>query len=165
MTKVPRWIMLIMLAAVAAMQAGAQGSSVQPRKTVLFVCEHGTVKSLLAKVLFEQYAAEIGLDVGVVSRGTRPDSMVPAWMQSSLATDHVTLGAWRPQALAPADLRSASYVVSFDVPTSATLSARAPRVQWDGLPSVSANYASGRDAIRARVRLLADSLKRAGAAR
>lgn len=165
MTKVPRWMMPIMLAAVAAMQAGAQGSGAQARPTVLFVCEHGNVKSLLAKVFFERYADEIGLDVEAVSRGTRPDSVVPAWMQSSLATDHVTLGAWRPQALALADLLSASYVVSFDVPTSATVGARAPHVQWDGLPSVSANYASGRDAIRARVRLLADSLKRASAAR
>ena len=165
MTKVPRWMMLLMLTAVAALPAGAQGSSAQPHKTVLFVCEHGNVKSLLAKVLFERYAGEIGLDVGAVSRGTRPDSVVPAWMQSSLAIERVILGAWRPQVLAPADLLSASYVVSFDVPTSATAGAQAPRVQWDGLPSVSANYASGRDAIRARVRLLADSLKRASVAR
>ena len=165
MRKVQRWIVLIVLTAVAAMRVGAQDSGAQPRRTVLFVCEHGTVKSLLAKVLFEQYAAEIGLDVGVVSRGTRPDSIVPAWMQFSLATDHITLGAWRPQALTPADLQSASYVVSFDVPTSATSGARVPRAQWDGLPSVSADYVGGRDAMRTRIHLLADSLKRAHSAR
>ena len=165
MTKMRRRMTLMILAAVTAMQADAQGGAAPPRRSVLFVCEHGTVKSVLAKVLFEQYAAEIGLDVRAVSRGTRPDSIVPAWMQSGLATDRVSLGAWRPQALAPADLRSASYVVSFDVPTSATGGTRAPRVQWDSLPSVSANYASGREAIRARVRWLADSLKRASAAR
>lgn len=37
----------------------------------------------------------------------------------------------------------------------------APRAQWDGLPSVTQDYAAGRDAIKARVRLLVDPLRRA----
>lgn len=49
--------------------------------TVLFVCEHGTVKSLLARVLFERYAKEVGLPMIAVSRGTKADSVVPAWMR------------------------------------------------------------------------------------
>ena len=128
--------------------------------TVLFVCEHGTVRSLLAKVFFEQYAAEAGLRMQAVSRGTKADSSVPAWMQQGLDADHIALGNWRPRTLVPADLASASYIVSFDVPSAATAGARAPREQWDGLPSVSKDYASGREAIRTRVRALVDSLKR-----
>ena len=139
----------------------AQPAVTSSAKPVLFVCEHGTVKSLLAKVLFEQYAAEVGLTVQAVSRGTRADSAVPPWMLLGLAADHVDLGTWRPQPLAPADLANASYVVSFDVPASATAAAPVPRALWDSLPSVSRDYASGRDAIRARVRHLVDSLKRA----
>src|SRR5215213_9190652 len=58
--------------------------------TVLFVCEHGTVKSLLARVLFDEYAQEVGLGMRAVSRGTHPDTAVPPWMMKQLAFDHVT---------------------------------------------------------------------------
>lgn len=140
--------------------AGAQTARART-DTVLFVCEHGTVKSLLAKVLFERYAKEVGLSMIAVSRGTKADSVVPAWMQQNLMADRVSLGSWTPRALQASDLKSASYVVSFDVPDSATSAARAPRALWNALPSVSTDYASGRDAINVRVRMLVDSLKRA----
>jgi arsenate reductase (thioredoxin) len=130
-------------------------------KTVLFVCEHGTVKSLLAKVLFEQYAEKIGLQMRAESRGTHADSIVPPWMLQGLALDHVDLGSWHPQTLGAGDLASASYIVSFDVPETATAAAKAPRTQWDGLPSVTQDYSKGRDAIKARIHQLVDSLKRA----
>lgn len=141
---------------------GAQQATVRPAPQVLFVCEHGTVKSLLAKLLFDEYAAQVGLQMQAVSRGTRADSAVPPWMQARLATDHLALGSWRPQSLAPQDLATASLVVSFDIPPAATATAHAPRARWDGLPSVSTQYADGRDSIKARVRQLVDSLKRAG---
>ena len=133
--------------------------------TVLFVCEHGTVRSLIAKVYFEKYAAEAGLDMQAVSRGTRADSALPAFMVQGLAADRIALGSWRPQTLQPLDLKSASLVVSFDVPTEATATATVPRIEVNGLPSVSANYEVGRDAIKQRVRQLVDSLKRAGVTR
>ena len=150
---------LALIAAPALLRA--QRAPNAPAKTVLFVCEHGTVKSLLAKVLFEQYAAEVGLDMQAVSRGTRADSVVPTWMLQGLAADKITLGAWRPQTLAPSDLATASMVVSFDVPPAATTAAHVPRARWDGTPSVSKDYATGREAIKLRVHQLVDSLKRA----
>ena len=152
-------VFLLILA--SSPRAGAQKAASPPAPTVLFVCEHGTVRSLLAKVLFEEYAAEAGLRMQAVSRGTRADSTVPPWMLQGLAADHVTLGSWQPQTLRPMDLASASHVVSFDVPRDATAGTHASREQWDGLPSVSKDYAVGRDAIKARVHQLVDSLKRA----
>jgi len=143
-------------------RAGAQQPKAAPAQgTVLFICEHGTVKSLIAKVWFERYAAEAGLQMTALSRGTAVDSAVPPFMLAGLAADQFTLGSWHSQALAPADLANAAFVVSFDVPAAASAAAPAPRQQWDGLPSVSANFANGRDAIKARVRQLVDSLKRA----
>lgn len=152
---------LLVLSGALPTRGHAQQASARPPKTVLFVCEHGTVRSLLAKVLFEEYAAEVGLQMQAVSRGTRADSVIPLWMQRGLAADKVTLGSWRPQTLRPADLATASMVVSFDVPVTATADARVPRAQWDSLPSVSRDYAIGRDAIKVRVHQLVDSLQRA----
>lgn len=128
---------------------------------VLFVCEHGTVRSLIAKVLFEEYAAQVGLRMTAVSRGTAADSVVPPWLLQRLSADHIDIGSWRPQTLRASDLANASYVVSFDVPASATALAKAPRAQWDSLPSVSRDYITGRDAIKLRVHSLVDSLARA----
>jgi len=139
----------------------AQRAPTSTERTVLFVCEHGTVKSLLAKVLFEQYAEEVGLRMRAESRGTHVDSTVPPWMLRGLAQDHVDLGSWHPQGLRSTDLTTATYVVSFDVPPNATAGARGPRTQWDSLPSVSQDYSKGRDAIKVRVHQLVDSLKRA----
>jgi arsenate reductase len=152
---------LLTLTVAAPFTVAAQSTPARSAQTVLFVCEHGTVRSLLAKVFFEQYAAEVGLHMEAVSRGTRADSTVPDWMLHGLTTDHITLGDWRPQSLRPTDLANAAYVVSFDVPPGSTSGGPAPREQWDGLPSVSKDYAKGRDAIRVRVRALVDSLKRA----
>ena len=150
----------LILGALLSLTASAQHAGVKP-PTVLFVCEHGTVRSLLAKVLFEEYARKVGLRMNAVSRGTHADSIVPPWMQLGLGADHIALGPWRPQTLRPEDLADAAVIVSFDVPRSATNGARAQREQWDGLPSVSKNYTSGRDAIKLRVHALVDSLKRA----
>ncbi len=152
---------LVVVGAPHHLSAQRAATSTSTGGTVLFVCEHGTVKSLLAKVLFEQYAQEVGLRMRAESRGTHADSIVPPWMLRGLATDQVDLGSWRPQSLRPADLATASYVVSFDVPQSATAAARAPRTQWDSLPSVTQDYSKGRDAIKVRVHQLVDSLKRA----
>ena len=154
-------LVLSMLIAAAPRRLSAQQGVARPQETVLFVCEHETVRSLLAKLLFDEYAAEVGLPMRSVSRGTRADSAVPPWMERKLTTDHVALGAWRPQPLRPLDLAAASYVVSFDVPSAATDGARGARVQWDGLPSVSRDVATGRDALKVRVHQLVDSLKRA----
>lgn len=80
--------------------------------TVLFVCEHGTVKSLPAKLLFDQYAGEVGLPMRAISRGTAVDSVVPSWMQAALTADHLVLGTFRPLALQASDLTRATLVVS-----------------------------------------------------
>ncbi|MEP6621487.1 MAG: hypothetical protein ABJE47_19325 [bacterium] len=154
-------VLLALSACVFSHELGAQGASAAPPSgTVLFICEHGTVKSLLAKVLFEEYAKEVGLKMEARSRGTNLEPMVPPWMHKALAADGISVGTWLPQALTPVDLREATYVVSFDIPRALSAPALAPRAQWDGLPSVSQDYSAGRDAIKAKVRQLVDSLKR-----
>ena len=147
----------LILGTVVPLPGSAQQSGDVAPRTVLFVCDHGTVRSLLAKVLFDEYAEQVGLHVRAVARGTQADSSVPAWMQQGLVSDHVALGPWRPQTLRPTDLSDALHVFSFDVPSGA----RGSREQWNGLPSVSKDYARGRDAIKVRVHALVDSLKRA----
>lgn len=131
-------------------------------QTVVFVCEHGTVKSVVALAHFRQLARERGLPIRAISRGTAPDSSVPGLVREGLRRDGLTLGPFTPMAFTPADLASAVAVISFDQPSVAGLvSTRVPTARWDGLPAVSDDYRVARDSIRHRVARLVDSLDRA----
>jgi arsenate reductase len=126
---------------------------------VLFVCEHGSVKSLLAKLLFEQEARREGLEVRAVSRGISPDAEVPVWMRAALRRDGFDIGQWRPTALSAADIPSAHRVVIFDVNLPSDTEAQPTLERWDGLPPVSEDYLAGRDAIASRIEELVRELK------
>ena len=41
---------------------------------IIFVCEHGAAKSIIAATYFNKLAREKGLDVSAVARGTHPDA-------------------------------------------------------------------------------------------
>jgi arsenate reductase len=135
----------------------------QPADTqrIVFVCEHGTVKSVVAAALFNKLARERGLAAVALSRGTAPDSALPALVRDGLLADGA--GPWRarPTRLTAADVAGASLFVSFDQPIDALVDRRVPVRRWDGTPSVMASYRAGRDAILERVRALVAELERA----
>ena len=150
---------LALLAGIAS-TAGAQGKEAREMKTVVFVCEHGTAKSVIAMAYFEKLAREAGLPFRAISRGTSPDTVLPQFMLEGLKHDRLDVGAFTPKALGDEDLLSATLVVSFDQPTVAERT-RGPLQQWNGLPAVSVDYASGSEAIKQRVAHLIDSLAKA----
>ena len=148
------------LLAISGTASAQQVRSAPDSRTVVFVCEHGTVKSVVALVYFEQFARQAKLPMRAVSRGTAPDSALPLFMRERLRQDGFDLGAFTPTRFGSRDL-SAALIVSFDQPGVAGLvGGRAPTLAWDRLPSVSANYPVARDSIRQRVRALVDSLAR-----
>lgn len=59
----------------AAMILGAlmTAPEAQPVGTVLFVCEHGSAKSVVAAAHFNRLAEQRGLPFHAISRGTAPD--------------------------------------------------------------------------------------------
>ena len=148
-----------LLSAILSLALSSQQRPGAPKEdVVLFVCEHGTVKSVVAKLLFEEYAAHVGLSFRAESRGSSADSVVPPWMRARLSGIALPLSSFTPKTLVANDLARATYVVSFDLPAAVTAGARAPRVQWDSLPPASQQFDASRDAIRSRVHALVDSL-------
>ena len=148
----------------APMTLNSQGRSatVADSQTVVFVCEHGTVKSVIALAYFRQLARERHLNIRAISRGTAPDSAVLARVREGLRLDGLLLGPFQPARFTLADLASAVTVISFDQPGVADIvGGRVPTAQWDGLPAVSEDYRIARDSIRQRVSQLVDSLDRA----
>ena len=155
-------VSLILWGAPETLSSQVRSGAVSDSQTVVFVCEHGTVKSVVALAYFRQLAQERGLNIRAISRGTAPDSAVPARVREGLRLDGLPLGSFTPAEFTLADLVSAITVVSFDQPKVADIVAgRVPTAQWDGLPAVSENYRIARDSIRSRVARLVDSLDRA----
>jgi arsenate reductase (thioredoxin) len=146
-----------MLAELILMAAGASAPA------VVFVCEHGSVKSLIAQEWFNRRAAERGLALRAVSRGTAPDAAVPPAIVEALRRDGFDVTAFQPRALAAGE-GGAARVVAIGVDREALPSIDASRLErWEGIPPASQDYAAARDAIKARIEALIDAL--AGAAK
>jgi chromate transporter len=136
------------------MPAGEGGSSSRT-SVVVFVCEHGSAKSLVAASLFERMARERGLEVLAVSRGTAPDAAVPPAVVEALRGEGVDVAAFRPQALSEAEAAFARRVVAIGVDLRALVPAAAERLEaWDDIPPVSGGYPAARRAMVARIEVL-----------
>ena len=133
------------------------------REQVLFVCEHGAAKSVIAATYFNALAKARGLAVRATARGADPQGMPSASTVEGLARDGLTPVVDRPIRLEPGDLRASGHVVAFDCGVPAVSAMRATAVCWDDVPTVSDDYPRARDAIHAHVAALVDEAARAGA--
>ena len=86
---------LLLLALLPLTTADAQRSA-RDTQTIVFVCEHGTVKSVLAMAWFQKMAQSQHLPYKAVSRGTAPEASVPRMIRDSLRRDGITLGPFTP---------------------------------------------------------------------
>ena len=117
----------------------------KPVRTVLFVCEHGSAKSVVAAAHFNRIAADRGLPFHAISRGTVPDpEMAPAAVKGLLG-DGLKPADPVPAKLTQSDLDTAVRVVSFcDLPPD--LKVATPIQRWE-VPPVSTEYAKSREAM------------------
>ena len=130
----------------------AETGDPNPATTVVFVCEHGSVKSLIAMQWFNRLAAERGLKVRAISRGMTPDQAVPKGIVDNLLKDGFAVENFTPARLATSDLGAAERVVSIGIDTTIVTKDSKVRVdEWAGIPPASENYAASRDAIRKRI--------------
>lgn len=127
-----------------------------PKAMIVFVCEHGAAKSIIAAAYFNQFASHMGLDVKAVARGTNPDPELSPQTVKGLADDALKPTESAPQKLTEEDLQSAQRVVAFcNLPAEY----RRPIVleRWEDVPPVSEHYAKARDAIVERIRQMLNS--------
>jgi protein-tyrosine-phosphatase len=131
----------------------------EPARQVVFVCEHGSVKSVIAAQWFERLARERNLPLRSVARGVAPDDAVPLAVQENLAKDGFDVQALKPTALTEADIAEAAYVVAIgaDSPLFAGID-EATLEKWNDIPPASTQYAASRDAMRRRLATLIERL-------
>ncbi len=124
---------------------------------VVFICEHGAAKSVMAAAYFNRLAAERGLAERAISRGTAPDAAFAAGVLAGLKGDGLEGPKGTPQRVAAVDLEGAGRVVTFAVKLPEGMAAGS-LMGWDEVPSPSANYGVARDDIRKRVEKLVAEL-------
>jgi len=156
-------LLLLGLAVLAAITFPARSfaaDSPLDKRRVVFVCEHGSVKSLIAASYFNRSVQARGLPYRAIARGIAPEPTVPAAVQQGLGAIGIDVSTYVPQRFEPSDADGAWLVVSFDQDITAAVGGRARHLKWDNLPDVLPGYTRGRDEILTRVESLIDELSR-----
>jgi arsenate reductase (thioredoxin) len=143
---------LLVLAALAIPQAA---TAVEP--TVVFVCEHGAAKSVIATAYFNKIAAERGLRVRATYRGVNPQADLSVSAMRGLKEDGLWVDERKPSLISQSDVDVASviFAIGCALPSSAAASGKARN--WDDVPD-DRGYGPTRDAIKRHVEELVDML-------
>lgn len=131
---------------------------------ILFVCEHGNVKSLMAASYFNQLAQQSGSPFHAVARGTAPNSTtVPTTTLQELRRDGVDVSSFHPSKVGPSDISSSERVITIGVtlPKKMQSDARPKMEEWNDVPPAGTDYEAMRASLKDHVKkLLAELRKR-----
>jgi arsenate reductase (thioredoxin) len=131
-----------------------QTSTSAPR-TVVFICEHGAARSVIAAAYFNKLAAERHLNFHAIARGLTPQPDLSTASAIGLEQDGVPFPETKPQPLRPEEMQTAARVVAFcPLPKSLTQE----RVESFDVPAPNEGYGVARDAILVHVKALVDQL-------
>jgi len=146
--------------ALLALAALAVAQTVPPATPpmIIFVCEHGAAKSLIATAYFNKMAIERGLAARADFRGVDPQDALSVRAVAGLKTDGLTVPGGTPTAIGGGDVAAATHIfaIGCTLPTVATRSGKAQ--SWDDVPD-DQGYGPMRDAIVRHVRAVLDTLR------
>ncbi len=130
----------------------AQDSKTPATKpTVVFVCEHGSAKGIIAAIEFESMAKEKGLDLIILARGTNPDAEIPKLIRDGLKADGYDAGTRKPTKVSEKDLKGAARIVSFGPDLKPWLADGTAILDCSATPSVSDDYQRARNYCQRRL--------------
>jgi arsenate reductase (thioredoxin) len=135
-----------------AVLASAVGAPVggQQKTTVVFVCEHGAARSVIAAAYFNKFAAERHLPYRAIARGVLPQEDLSTAAVKGLEGDGVPFDRDKPKPLTEADVKNAARVVAF-CPIPTAFSRMVGVDEHEDVPDVSKDYAAARDKLVAYV--------------
>ena len=151
---------LLLFTSVLLSQTREHGSA---GSTVVFVCEHGAAKSIIAAAEFNRLAEQRGLPQRAISRGTNPDQQFSPTVIAGLKKDGLSVPMGKPQLLTAADIRKADRLVTLGCKLPEPLRADGKPVDWSDVSSPSESYDAARKDIARHVHQLIDELAREGA--
>jgi arsenate reductase (thioredoxin) len=128
-------------------------------KKIIFVCEHGAAKSVIAASYFNKLAKERNLDYVAECRGTFPDSVVSPGVKEGLTNDKVFDPTTKPRKLVIGDTVSVERIILF-TPLPSDINTTIKTENWSNIQNVDADYEKRRDAIVKKINELLDSLEK-----
>jgi arsenate reductase (thioredoxin) len=134
-------------------------STMAQTKKIIFVCEHGAGKSVVAASFFNKLAKERNLDYFAECRGTTPDTNVSLNTQEGLTKDNVYDASIKPTKLQQIDVTTAERIILFTSPPSG-LDTKIKTENWSDVENVDAEYPGRRDAIIKKITILLDTLEK-----
>ena len=143
----------------------ADSSGVAGAPTVVFVCDHGSAKSLVAASLFNRMAEQRGLAVRALSRALSErsvDSRVPDKVVQVMGQDGFQVAAFKPQAMTASEAAAAARVVIINVEGPVESASRAPAERWNDIAPVTSEYGKAKSRLVSRIEALLDDLGRQG---
>jgi protein-tyrosine-phosphatase len=145
--------MLLIALTMARAQSPASNAA-----TVVFVCEHGAAKSVIATAYFNTLAAERGLPFRATFRGTAPQDALSVNAVAGLRADGIAIPSGKPSAIADRDIAMATHIfaIGCTLPSKARASGKA--ADWSDVPD-DQGYGPMRDAIVRHVKALLDALQ------
>ena len=147
--------MIAQLLMIVALSMAQRAAPSEPM--VVFVCEHGAAKSVIATTYFNKIAVERGLRARAVYRGVNPQAELSVGALKGLRDDGLSVPDLKPSPITQADVDTATvmFAIGCTLPSNATASGKADT--WDDVPE-DKGYAATRDAIRRHVERLIDDL-------
>ena len=120
---------------------------------IIFVCEHGAAKSIIAAAYFNKFARERNLRFHAIARGTHPDAELSPITVAGLHEDGLTPNESVPQKLSLEEIESAQQIIAF-CELSSEFKQKVRIEQWSDIPPVSENYEKARDMIVAKLKAM-----------
>ena len=117
----------------------------------MFVCLHGSAKSLIAAEYLTRKAHERGIDAVGASLGEEPDKAVPPHVVENMATKGFDLRGYVPRQLTAKGLATADTIVTFGCDVSGLVPPGKQVVSWASCPAVSDGFPPAWDFITASV--------------
>jgi arsenate reductase len=119
---------------------------------VVMVCEHGSVKSLMAASLFNRAAEQRGLPFRAIARGVSPDTAVPPGIAAALSAEGFDVAKFVPAMASAAELNGAARVIVIGIDAEALSGGNVRSIEsWRDVPAASVDYAAARASLAQHV--------------
>lgn len=124
------------------------------------VCEHGSVKSLMAASYFNKAAEERRLPFRAIARGVFPDAAVPPRIATALLEEGFDITTFVPAKFSETELSRAARVIVVGIEPE-TLGGKPAGVveSWSDVPAASLDYPAARASLMQHVDALLDELE------
>jgi arsenate reductase (thioredoxin) len=128
-------------------------------KKVVFVCEHGAAKSVIAAAYFNKMAKERNLNYEAVCRGNVPDAEVSPSAKEGLTQEKLLDDSVQPTKLSFTDTVGTERIILF-TKLPPDFKTTIETEDWSGIKNVDSDYKQRRDAIIKNINTLLDTLSK-----